>query len=160
MYDGGSSTVAIRAPSANCCGLGHGDGTLDILLWLMTGDTCKICDLWRSCPCWSHTRRGISRGPIPAESCRNGHRRDSSLSHRSCCWEIPCSAALCDTFFTGQLSASGRSAVLKCGRVQCARNGGSLSFRDGHRTTVPLLQCIDNQYEVNHYICQTDDDSY
>lgn len=90
----------------------------DILLWLMTGDTCKICDLWRSRPCWSHTRRGISRGLIPAESCRNGHRRDSSLSYRSCCWELPWTAALCDTFYAGQLPASDRSQnVLKCSQV-------------------------------------------
>lgn len=110
-------TAAIRPLSVNCCGLGHRARTRDILLWLMTGDTCKICDLWRSCPCWSHTRRGISRGLIPAESCRNGHRRDSSLSHRPCCWELPWTAALCDTFFTGQLSASDRSHVLKCRQV-------------------------------------------
>lgn len=28
-----------------CDGLGHRKRTRDILLWLMTGDTCKICDL-------------------------------------------------------------------------------------------------------------------
>lgn len=113
----GMSTVTIRALCVNCCGLGHRDRTQDTLLWLMTGDTCKICDLWRSCPCWSHTRRGISRGLILAESCRNGHGRDSSLSHRSCCWALPWTAALCDTLFTGQLSATDRSHVLKCGQV-------------------------------------------
>ena len=30
----------------------------DILLWLMTGDTCRICDVWRSRPCKTHTNRG------------------------------------------------------------------------------------------------------
>ena len=102
---------------SNCCGLGHKARTRDILLWLMTGDTCKICDLWRSCPCWSSTRRGISCVLIPAESCRNEHRRDSSLSHRPCSRELPWTAALCDTFFTGQFSASDRGHVLKCRQV-------------------------------------------
>lgn len=41
-----------------CDGLGHRKRTRDILLWLMTGDTCKICGLWRSCSCWSGTRKG------------------------------------------------------------------------------------------------------
>lgn len=117
MYKWGSATVPIRALSVKCGGIGRRERTRDILLWLMTGDTCKICDLWRSCPCWSHTWRGISRGLIPAESCRNGRSHDSSLSHRSCCLEIPWTAALCDTFFTSQLSASDRNHVLKCGQV-------------------------------------------
>lgn len=108
-----SWAVAIRALSVNCCGIGHGERTPDILPWLMTGDTYKICDLWRSCPCWSITWSGISCGPIHAESCRNGHCCDSSLSHRSCGWELPWTAAHSGTFFIGRLPPNNQ-CVLKC----------------------------------------------
>ena len=70
------------------------------------------------------TRGGrISRGLILTESGRNGRGHDSSLSHRSCCWELSWTAALCDTLFSGQRTATERNHVLKC-----ATDGGTLSF--------------------------------
>ncbi len=48
-------------------GLGHKERTQDILLWLMTGDTCEICDLWRSWPLLKSHEEGNKSW---AEPCR------------------------------------------------------------------------------------------
>jgi len=40
----------------------------NILLWLMTSDTRRLCDGWRSRPCKTHTNRGLSLGLIAVGS--------------------------------------------------------------------------------------------
>lgn len=106
-------TVAFGALSVNCCGLGHREDSGHIAL---VNDWWHLQDLWslKVVPLLKSHKEGNKSW---AESYRNGHRRDSSLSHRSCCWELPWTAALCDTFFAGQLSACDRSHVLKCSQV-------------------------------------------
>lgn len=61
-----SWTWAIRVLPGNCNRLGCGERNRDILLRLMTGDTCKICDLWRSRPLLNPREEGYKSWADPS----------------------------------------------------------------------------------------------